>query len=374
MRSRGQVRFITLTSRVQMAAVGAVAALLLAWIISISVMAFNQYRAQHDIVALAERETEVATAEKSVATYRDDLHNLADDLERRQVFLEEMVDMLPDDLRKEAAQTPAATATPASDQTLLETANKVSAAIPEAASFAQLDRRQIAFVDHLTRIVDQRNRQAEAAMRALGLNPKIMAAATRSAKGRMAQGGPLESLSTSSDGSVDPRFERLGLGLARLAIYEQALAGIPQVMPVTNVSISSGFGYRHDPFTRGGAMHKGIDFRGAIGTPIHAAARGVVSFVGRRSGYGKVVEINHGNGLMTRYAHMSAWKAKAGQKVKAGDIIGAMGSTGRSTGSHLHFEVRINNRAVNPRPFLESAPHVLEEIRTKQPTASHIAE
>lgn len=374
MRSRGQVRFITLTSRVQMAAVGAVTLLLLAWIISISVMAFNQYRAQHDIVALAERETEVATAEKSVATYRDDLHNLADDLERRQVFLEEMVDMLPDDLRKEAAQTPAAPTTPDSDQTLIETANKVSAAIPEAASFAQLDQRQIAFVDHLTRVVDQRNRQAEAAMRALGLNPKIMAAATRSAIARAAQGGPLEALSTSRDGSVDPRFERLGLSLARLATYEQALAGIPQVMPVANVSISSGFGYRHDPFTRGGAMHKGIDFRGAIGTPIHAAARGVVSFVGRRSGYGKVVEINHGNGLLTRYAHMSAWKAKLGQRVNAGDIVGAMGSTGRSTGSHLHFEVRINNRAVNPRPFLESTRHVLEEIRADQPAASHIAE
>lgn len=131
--------------------------------------------------------------------------------------------------------------------------------------------------------------------------------------------------------------------------------------------ISSGFGYRHDPFTGESAMHSGLDFRGPIGAPIHAAAAGRVSFVGVKSGYGNVVEISHGNGLLTRYAHMSRWQARVGQDVAAGDVIGAIGSTGRSTGPHLHFEVRINDRAVNPRPFLETAPHVLEEARTDLP-------
>jgi murein DD-endopeptidase MepM/ murein hydrolase activator NlpD len=87
--------------------------------------------------------------------------------------------------------------------------------------------------------------------------------------------------------------------------------------------------------------------------------------VGTKTGYGKVVEVSHGNGMLTRYAHMSAWKAKVGQLVDAGDVIGLIGSTGRSTGPHLHFEVRINDRPVNPRPFLESAPHVLEEARAE---------
>ena len=105
-----------------------------------------------------------------------------------------------------------------------------------------------------------------------------------------------------------------------------------------------------------------------MGAPIYAAAQGTVSFVGVKSGYGKVVEISHGNGLMTRYAHMSKFAAKTGQKVDAGDVIGAIGSTGRSTGPHLHFEVRINDRAVNPRPFLETAPDVLKEVR-RTPTA-----
>jgi murein DD-endopeptidase MepM/ murein hydrolase activator NlpD len=80
-----------------------------------------------------------------------------------------------------------------------------------------------------------------------------------------------------------------------------------------------------------------------------------------------VVEISHGNGMLTRYAHMSAWRARNGQQVSAGDVIGLIGSTGRSTGPHLHFEVRIYDRAVNPRPFLETAPHVLEEARADRP-------
>ena len=110
-------------------------------------------------------------------------------------------------------------------------------------------------------------------------------------------------------------------------------------------------------------MHSGLDFKGPIGSPIYAAAKGKISFVGRKAGYGKVVEISHGNGLKTRYAHMSKFRARVGQNVAAGDVIGAIGNTGRSTGPHLHFEVRIYDRAVNPRPMLESAPDVLKEAR-----------
>ncbi|MDC0887372.1 M23 family metallopeptidase, partial [Altererythrobacter sp.] len=175
----------------------------------------------------------------------------------------------------------------------------------------------------------------------------------------------LDVLATSANGMIDPRFERLGLSLARMAALERGLDGIPQFTP-TNLSqtkVSSSFGYRRDPFTRGGAMHSGMDFKGPTGADIYAAAAGTVSFVGRKSGYGKVVEISHGNGLMTRYAHMSRFRSKVGQDVAAGDTIGAIGSTGRSTGPHLHFEVRINDRAVNPRPFLEAAPNVLKEAR-----------
>ena len=144
---------------------------------------------------------------------------------------------------------------------------------------------------------------------------------------------------------------------------ERGLAGIPQHTPASLEYISSGFGYRADPFTGGAAFHAGLDFKGPIGAPIFAAAAGRIRFVGVQQGYGNVVEIEHGNGLMTRYAHMSGFRAQVGQPVLAGQVIGLIGSTGRSTGPHLHFEVRINDRAVNPRPFLEAASHVQQDNR-----------
>ena len=144
---------------------------------------------------------------------------------------------------------------------------------------------------------------------------------------------------------------------------ERSVAALPQTSPASLEYVSSGFGYRPDPFTGGPDFHAGLDFRGPTGAPIYAAAPGRVSFVGQRSGYGNVVEIDHGHGLVTRYAHMSGFRTQVGKAVIPGELIGLIGNTGRSTGPHLHFEVRINDRPVNPRPFLEAVPNVLEKAR-----------
>lgn len=351
MRSEGQVRFIRVSAKAQKITAGAVVLALLAWALSMAVMAISQYSARADQLALLEREAKVASAESRVSAYRDDLDSVADDLKHRQDFIEEMVDSLPADTKSHETVSD-------STEEAARTIDKVSASIPEASALARIEARQISFVERLTRYADRRSERAAAAIRKLGLDPRKMLAAANTA-----QGGPLELLSTKSDGTIDPRFERMGLSLARMEALERGLSGIPQVMPASLSMISSGFGYRRDPFTGHAAMHSGLDFRGPTGSPIYSAAKGVVSFAGRKSGYGNVIEISHGNGLVTRYAHMSAFRAKQGQKVAAGDVIGAIGSTGRSTGPHLHFEVRINDRAVNPRPFLEAAPHVLEEVR-----------
>jgi murein DD-endopeptidase MepM/ murein hydrolase activator NlpD len=347
MRSRGQVRFVTVTSKMQMLAAGGALAVLLAWGGSMAVMGVMQYHRAD----LLDREARVETAEQRVADYRHNLGKVTDDLRRRQDFIEDVLPMLPDDVKKGETVSN-------SNSEARKTVDKVSAAIPEAAGLARLEARQLAFVENLTRYADRRAKRDAAALRKLGLDPAAMLASMRAA-----QGGPLEKLSTSRDGSTDPRFERLGLSLARMDALEQGLDGVPQVIPADGGIITSGFGYRSDPFTGGGAFHPGLDFRGAYGAPIHAAADGRVSFVGQMRGYGNVVEVSHGNGLVTRYAHMSKTMAKVGQQVEAGDVIGAIGSTGRSTGPHLHFEVRINNSVVNPRPFLERAPHVLKEAR-----------
>jgi murein DD-endopeptidase MepM/ murein hydrolase activator NlpD len=106
-------------------------------------------------------------------------------------------------------------------------------------------------------------------------------------------------------------------------------------------------------------MHRGVDLAGAVGEPIRAAANGVIVKAGWVSGYGNYVEIDHGSGISTRYGHMSRFAVRSGDRVGRGEQIGAMGSTGRSTGSHLHYEVHIDGEAVNPMPFLEASDYVL---------------
>src|SRR5262245_14419852 len=127
---------------------------------------------------------------------------------------------------------------------------------------------------------------------------------------------------------------------------------VPSREPIANSYITSGFGGRVDPIQGGSQFHKGIDFEADVGDPVLAVADGVVSFAGVRSGYGNVVEVDHGNGYVTRYAHNSRLEHRVGELIRAGQEIAKAGSTGRSTGAHVHLEVWKNGQAVNPRNFL----------------------
>lgn len=366
MRSQGQVRFIKISSRAQAIAAAVVIMALIAWAVSMAVLAWNQYSAKSERNQLIERQAQVATKEERQAAFAADLKAVTQDLEKRQEFLEAMAPLLPDDARDGDMSAEGSSDTPPDiESDTAGTVAEISALIPEAAGLARLEARQIAFTERLTRYADRRSARAVAAIRELGLNPDVM---TRTAD-LGAMGGPLEILGNSPTGTVDPRFQRLGNSIARMSALERGLDAIPQVAPAHVRMVTSSYGYRRDPFTGAAAMHSGLDFRGPSGAPIYAAAKGKVSFVGTKSGYGRTVEISHGNGLMTRYAHMSRFDAQIGQTVDAGAIIGGIGSTGRSTGPHLHFEVRVNGRAVNPRPFLEKAPHVLEEARNGSSSA-----
>lgn len=132
-------------------------------------------------------------------------------------------------------------------------------------------------------------------------------------------------------------------------------SAIPSGDPIANSYITSGFGGRADPFGGGHQFHKGIDFEADIGDPVLAVADGVVSFSGVRSGYGNVIEIDHGNGYVTRYAHNSQLERTVGDLVRSGQEIAKAGSTGRSTGAHVHLEVWQDGQVINPRQFLASA-------------------
>jgi murein DD-endopeptidase MepM/ murein hydrolase activator NlpD len=133
---------------------------------------------------------------------------------------------------------------------------------------------------------------------------------------------------------------------------------LPLSKPTTNTRQASGFGARADPINGRPAFHAGLDFAGAMMTPIHATAPGTVSFTGVRTGYGNTIEIDHGRGFKTRYAHLAAIGVKVGDHVTLGERIGAMGSTGRSTGPHLHYEVWVDGRPQNPQRFLEAGDYV----------------
>ena len=157
--------------------------------------------------------------------------------------------------------------------------------------------------------------------------------------------------------------ERLGL----YALLEDSLlerkwesALTPGLMPVDGLPVGSGFGRRIDPITGQLATHTGVDFPGPLRTPIKATAGGVVVAAHWHAGYGRMIEIDHGNQVITRYAHLKAFKVKVGDLVKPGQEIGLMGSTGRSTGSHLHFEVWVAGRVRNPKTYLFGSTRVAQ--------------
>lgn len=172
---------------------------------------------------------------------------------------------------------------------------------------------------------------------------------------------PLADLLAGMD-EVQGQFEASGRQLAVMEslLFDRQLENnaLPVRSPVRRSYVTSGFGYRADPFGRGRALHKGIDFDANVGDPVMAVADGVVSFAGIQNGYGNIVEVDHGNGYVTRYAHNSRLTVKAGDLVRAGQQVARAGSSGRSTGAHVHFEVWENGRVVNPHKFLAdgSAP------------------
>jgi len=184
-----------------------------------------------------------------------------------------------------------------------------------------------------------------------------------------AQGGPLVTIPEQkmSENGLSQQLDRLSrvvsdrsdklLALETLLLQNQLSRKLlPSIPPVHTGFYSSNFGWRIDPFTGANAMHEGVDFVADAGTSIYASAGGVVDYAGLHPQYGNMVEIDHGNDIVTRYAHASKLFVKVGQVVRRGEKIAEVGTTGRSTGNHLHFEVRYKGIAQNPVRFLQKAP------------------
>jgi murein DD-endopeptidase MepM/ murein hydrolase activator NlpD len=192
----------------------------------------------------------------------------------------------------------------------------------------------------------------------VGLDPDRLAAASGRASG---QGGPFVPASTDPRmGAFEASIARIQPRIAQIERLRGAVGALPLRRPMSaDVEQSSPFGHRLDPFTRGLAMHTGIDFRAEHGMPVRTAGAGRVVSAEYTGGYGNMVEIDHGNGVTTRYAHLSHMSVTEGQSVNAGAIIGRVGSTGRSTGPHLHYETRIGGEAVDPQRFMRAGARFL---------------
>jgi murein DD-endopeptidase MepM/ murein hydrolase activator NlpD len=298
-------------------------------------------------VAVARMQHRVSVMQTELASIRDEAKAHAIRLEARQAFLDSVL-------------------TGKGSPVLPASATKLSAQTTGLVSpLAGVEAQQVALANRATALVEARFRDASAKLAAVGIQP-----------GRMihvegAMGGPYEPVdATAAKGQPDPAFRALFQSWKRLDQLQQGAVAIPSQRPVDAVTFTSSFGVRSDPFHGGAAMHAGVDIPGPYGTPIYATADGIVGRAGRANGYGNLVELEHGRGIQTRYGHLSSIVVMPGQRVKRGDLIARMGSTGRSTGNHLHYEVRLDGSAVNPMPFMQGASYLAGmQLRTDPPLA-----
>ncbi len=352
------VATISIGTRTQVMAIGG-AALIVGWL---GIATTHLMTGQSAVVAaksaeLARMQAQVAAMKSDSVALKGAVAERAAAIEKRQAFLAALLTP-KHDLAQLAALLPrsgdvaiARDLLPANRDGLFE-------------PFRKLEADQLAFVDKATVAAEARLRDTQSLVRRLGLDPERLTAASAfdamtgfggaSAAGI---GGPYLPVREPAD--AEPKFRGLFLSWKKLQALQAALTVVPSYMPVKAFSYSSGFGVRFDPFTGMSAMHAGVDMAGHQGDPIYAAANGTVSLAGWSGAYGNCVEVAHGKGLSTRYGHLSAILVHPGEVIHQGDVIARMGSTGRSTGTHLHFEVRIDGRAVNPRPYLDASDYVL---------------
>lgn len=223
-------------------------------------------------------------------------------------------------------------------------------------SLDRVEQNQQFLLQGLETRAERRARRIRAMLAELGLTETRLAPSARG-DGTSGTGGPHIPLPapTPDASPFEKQVFRLQTVIRDQDRLNRLVASIPIARPhAGELELSSGFGARLDPFLRTWAMHSGIDFRGATGEPVFAAGSGRVTHAGSLGGYGLLVEVDHGNGIATRYAHLSRIEVKEGDLVGVGQRVGRIGSTGRSTGPHLHYETRINGEAVDPMRFVRA--------------------
>lgn len=339
----------------QVAAAAAAAILVSGTVVSVSQLAVGAAPAE-----AATSDVQVAQMQSKVAAMRADMEAMqrtaaahAMQMERRQAFLAAVL-AGEDDPKKLAALMPQELASP----------NGAAASL--VAPLETVAGEQGDLAAKVRAATEARYKNTARLIQKLGISPQ------RFHKAEGAMGGPYEPIDAATakaaEGDSDAQFKALFTSWKKLDQLEQGVIAIPSQKPVSDVKFTSSFGVRSDPFRGTAAMHAGVDIPGALGTPVYATADGIIGRAGWAGGYGNLVEIEHGKGIQTRYGHCSKLLVAPNTRVKRGQLIALMGSTGRSTGSHLHYEVRVDGRAVNPIPFMQQSEY-LAEVQKHSDTA-----
>lgn len=332
LRSQGKVRFVRISPVAQCVFATALLFGIALWLgTSLSALVAH-WRLAGERQDLQQRATRIEREDHDLQHHRRQFDDRTRTLESRQRQLEDIVRRT---LGFQLARPP------------VSKADEAAKLAPIDQRLAAIERRQIGFAAQVTRTTEARQARQRETLRRLGLPVP---------RGNMAEGGPF----IPYDGPMPPAaadpallFAALQSSLDRWQASRGLMTALPAALPVANVDLTSSYGVRYDPFTHRPAIHPGQDFRGAYGSAIMAAGVGRVIHAGWLAGYGKAVMIDHGYRLVSLYGHMSRVLVQDGQAVKRGDPIGLIGSTGRSTGPHLHFEVRLDGRSINPWPLME---------------------
>ncbi len=298
---------------------------------------------------VADREARLNSAVTQLNASSGSMDSLATAVEKRHAALTALL--------ADARTTPGVTNAIAPE---LRRAIKAPTSTNPVARIAQVEASQERLISATDSFAKGRADRLRLAFRLAGLTPSSFVPRSGALGGPLIEGRDPRALATvlDVDEGFAERIQHAANSLSEAQALSAAAARLPLSKPTQVANKSSNFGFRIDPFTSRPAFHSGMDFMGGIGSPIYSTAPGVVSFTGVRSGYGNTIEIDHGAGFKTRYAHLSGIGVGVGQRVAVGQRIGALGNTGRSTGPHLHYEVWVNGQAKNPDRFVKAGEYV----------------
>ena len=352
-RQNGEVKHVILAPWLQVSAV-AVVLIALGWLTVSTLQIYSQTNKISDIEQnqLSKQQQWQLQKQQQQQQYEKQLAQLAE-LEQKHALLQSMIDSLPESMSnptEDAATIENVAPNEQQDdfhEPLVDEKNPQNAQanlLSVEQRFAQLDAQFVKSFLQIEQQVELRHQDILTMLKGAGLDSAL----ARNLNGDMtetAQGGPLDLFDESK---IPAEFLLIADKLLALNNLENLLSELPQTLPAANYYISSSFGLRKDPVNNRHAYHKGVDLAGWHKTEIFAPADGTVLRAGRNGGYGNFIELQHKNGFVTRFGHLNKINVKKGQAVTKNDVIGLMGSTGRSTGTHLHYEVLLNDKHVNP--------------------------